>query len=247
MRYLFLLSFCLFISSCSLMSDTEKAAITDILEVYGGQISYSIGTGIDTDSEFNGKYLELEISGSQYLNTYFDELSYYAPIIALTFYQGITDEERKNYDYYVVIVNSDNSSREEKISTKTLERLLVTERNARKGLKNITSGRVTEMCNSIKKLDELTENCDSIFTSVMSHLDSVAGKHTDALLFAYIPMVSTEQDSMRFDRFLYHLNYEEGHNRITISVPRSGEDSLVGMEVSDFTFKTSEENTSETD
>lgn len=243
MRFLYLLGFCLLLSSCSLLlSDNEKAALEEVLKVYGGSVSYTIGTSTSTDDDdLQGKYFQIELSDSPFLNEYDHELEYYMPVVAFIFHKGLSEPERENYDYYEIIVKTKSGQQEVQIPTASLKRLLKTERTASKGAKAFTDGDLDAICSSFMAKTITDESCDTEFSHALHLADSLGGTFEKSFLFAYVSMVYPEYDSMQTDEFVYQVNYAQRNGRLRVSVPRSGIDSLAGLFITYFDVPAEEE------
>jgi len=102
------------------ITDNEDAGVKEILEYYGGQCKYSIGTSASTQ-DGKEKFFELEMSQSDVLEEYRDRISMAASNIAYLFYENLK-EERTNYDeIHAVIIFKDGTKKTFEYSTDELE------------------------------------------------------------------------------------------------------------------------------
>ncbi|WP_299122464.1 hypothetical protein [uncultured Tenacibaculum sp.] len=102
------------------ITDNEDAGVKEILDFYGGQCKYSIGTSISTK---NGKkkYFELEISKSEVLEKNFNRIEMPASNIAYLFYRNLK-KEKNNYDeIHSTIIFEDGTKKTFPYSVATLE------------------------------------------------------------------------------------------------------------------------------
>lgn len=92
------------------LSETEDAGIKDIIKLYGGKCTYSVGKNISIGGS-NDTYFEIKVSESEGVANFSSELQFVAHNIAYLFYHNLTEKEKEKYSYIkIVIVYPENKA-----------------------------------------------------------------------------------------------------------------------------------------
>jgi hypothetical protein len=86
------------------ITDNEDRGIKEVVNFYGGQCEYSIGT------DFSSKYFELKLSKSEVVEKYADMPDVCAAGVAYRFYKNL-QKENKNYDSVSCILLFNNGTK----------------------------------------------------------------------------------------------------------------------------------------
>jgi hypothetical protein len=102
------------------ITDNEDKGVKEILNFYGGECKYSIGTTASTD-EGKKKYFELEMSKSDMLENYAKLIEMPSSNIAFMFYYNLKEEKRNYTQIKVVVKLKDGHGDNFEYSTSQLE------------------------------------------------------------------------------------------------------------------------------
>jgi hypothetical protein len=110
LRPLFLLVGLSSVTGCTI-SDNEQLGLDEVEKMYGGKVSFKIGTVASTKStDVQGKVLELDVTGAD-LAKYGDNLGLPASNSALVMYHHMSAAERADYNGLQVVLQSGTSGR----------------------------------------------------------------------------------------------------------------------------------------
>ena len=98
------------LASCTI-TDDEQAGLDEIQQVYGGQVSFKIGTVTSTKpTDVQGKVLEIDVKDAD-LTKYGDNLGLPASKSALLMYRRMSAAEKTDYDGLQVVLQNGSSAR----------------------------------------------------------------------------------------------------------------------------------------
>ena len=98
------------LAGCTI-SDNEQAGLDEIQKLYGGQVSFKIGTVASTKpTDVQGKVLEIDVKDAD-LTKYGDNLGLPASKSALLMYRRMSAAERTDYDGLQVVLQNGTSGR----------------------------------------------------------------------------------------------------------------------------------------
>lgn len=98
------------LAGCTI-SDNEQAGLDEIQQLYGGQVSFKIGTVASTKpTDVQGKVLEIDLKDAD-LTKYGDNLGLPASRSALLMYRRMSTAERADYDGLQVVLQNGTSGR----------------------------------------------------------------------------------------------------------------------------------------
>lgn len=106
---LYLLLFLSFSCSKIGMSETQQQGIDKVLEFYGGICHRSLVS--KNENGIKTSYFQLDISNSELLNKYSEDLEPHAGNIAYLFYSNLNDDEKKSYNEIRVIIILDDDKK----------------------------------------------------------------------------------------------------------------------------------------
>lgn len=92
------------------ITDNEDKGIKEILDYYGGQCKYAVGTSASTENG-SKKYFELEMSKSEPFEKYAQIVEMPASNVAYLFYKNLKDEKTKYDEIHTVVIFNDGTKK----------------------------------------------------------------------------------------------------------------------------------------
>lgn len=216
------------IAGCN--SKTESKGINDVVEFYGGTISYTKGFNASTGNDAeNGKFAEIRLN-SPAIAQNFSSPDLPASNCAYLFYHALTSGEKKDYSFIRVIIQENNRETKYVYPIDELDKVERAFPTLLRSVQYIKEGNVEKFRSLLNPL--LSENAPKMDTlrHEMMALDSAYGKVKDhwPLGFSF-SHVDTAGKTIRLVRLTATLVREKQNRAFRLSIdPDAKEQNIYG-------------------